>query len=121
MWNLSTMDVSSLTGVTSFITTLSLVTTIDLSAASSLVTLYVWSLANLTTLNIKNGNNTNMSPYTTFANRHNTIKVKSCNSLSTINVDSVAYSTANWPTTGADDGLGTIGNGNVASPTFTSI
>jgi hypothetical protein len=82
--NISALNLSSNTSLTIIYCNQNSLTALNLSALANLSVLNC-SLNYLTSLNVKNGNNTNITSFNA-----------TVNSLSCIEVDNVAYSTANW-------------------------
>ena len=82
---LTSIDVSQNTNLTWFYCHNNQLTSLDLSNNTSLTELYCGG-NQLTSLNVRNKNNTNMTDFNTLGNT----------SLSTINVDDIAWSTSNW-------------------------
>jgi len=90
------LDVSQNTALTILNINDNLITSMDLSLHSSLVNFYAQNCA-LTSLNVANGNNTNMIQFWVNNNPN----------LSCIEVDNVAYSTTNWTVIDAVAGFST--------------
>jgi hypothetical protein len=82
---LTSLDVSSNTALTYLYCSGNQLTSLDVSANTALTFLYCY-INQLTSLNVKNGNNINMDFFRAYNNPN----------LSCIEVDNVAWSTANW-------------------------
>lgn len=83
---LTSIDVSNNTALRDFRCTGNPLTSLDLSNNAALQQIYFWGASQLTSLNVANGNNTNITAF----------KVVNSTLLTCIQVDDAAYSTANW-------------------------
>jgi hypothetical protein len=92
---LTTLDVSSNTALDELICRYNQLITLDVSSNITLDTLICGHQQQLTTLDLRNGNNTNLQ----------IVSANNCPNLYCINVDDVAWATANW----------TVANGNIDS------
>ncbi len=88
---LTSLDVSANTALTSFFCNDNQLTSLDVSACTALTNLYCYN-NQLTSLNVKNGNNINMD---LMSNNYGFLASNNPN-LSCIEVDNVAWSNTNW-------------------------
>ncbi|WP_299438617.1 hypothetical protein [uncultured Aquimarina sp.] len=84
--NLTSLDVSNNLLLETLWVNNTAISSLDLSLNTNLQALTASSNSNLTSLNVQNGNNTNVTNFTTVASSN----------LSCIRVDDTAYSTTNW-------------------------
>ncbi|CAL2082445.1 conserved hypothetical protein [Tenacibaculum sp. 190524A05c] len=88
LWNsdISTLDLSTNTSLATLDVYSTKLNSLDLSKNTSLISLIANDIAALTSLNVQNGNNTNVTKF----------QVSGNTGLTCINVDDAAYSTTNW-------------------------
>ncbi|CAL2055200.1 hypothetical protein [Tenacibaculum sp. 190524A05c] len=95
LWNsdISTLDLSTNTSLATLDVYSTKLISLDLSKNTSLISLIANDITTLTSLNVQNGNNTNVTKFQITGNT----------GLTCINVDDAAYSTTNW--TDIDTGM----------------
>ncbi len=95
LWNsdINTLDLSMNTNLATLDVYSTKLVSLDLSKNTSLISLTANDISTLTSLNVQNGNNTNVTKF----------QISSNPGLTCINVDDTAYSTTNW--TNIDTGM----------------